>query len=555
VPVVERIVLVGVSGSGKSTVGRVVAAGLGWASLDTDAAIEAARGRSVPELFATEGEAAFRGWERETLLAAVARASVVIATGGGATVDPAVWGPDGLGRAGTLVVGLDVSPAVAIARMAEQHRRDGVTTDRPLLAGDDPVGRMAAMKAVRQRAYDRAGITLIVDRVGADEVAAEIRGMVVAADDGALPGITLDAPSGSSRIVVAPGSLARLGTLARERWPRAGRVWIVTDDRVGPLHVPAATAALGEAGFTPAIVTVPTGEGSKSLRWLGAVYDRLLGDGIERGDLVVALGGGVVGDLAGFAAATCLRGVGLVQVPTSLLAMVDSSMGGKTGINHAVGKNLIGAFYQPPLVVADPALLATLPERELVSGWAEVIKHAVIQASTPEGERNDLLPFLERNATRLATLGEPALSYAIRRNVALKAAVVTADEREAGIRAYLNFGHTLGHAIEAAGYRLLHGEAIALGMRAAARIGAAVETCDEGTVARLDALLDAYGLPRTTEADADAVLALMGSDKKRAAGRQRWVLPATGGGVCLREDVPEGVVRGALGAVIGRAMG
>ncbi|CAA9538266.1 MAG: 3-dehydroquinate synthase [uncultured Thermomicrobiales bacterium] len=553
-PLVERVVLVGVSGSGKSTVGRAVATGLGWETVDTDATIETAQGRSVPELFATAGEAAFRGWERAALLAAIARSRVVIATGGGAVTDAAVWGPDGLGRAGTLVVALDVSPAVAIARLTEQHRREGASTARPLLAGADPIDRMAAMKAARQPAYDRAGITLPVDHAGPALVAAEIVELVTAANDGASPEIALEAPSGSSRIVVAPGSLGHVGTLARARWPRAQRAWIVTDDRVGPLHAPAAAAALVEAGFTPETVTVPAGEVSKSLGGVGAVYDRLLGDGIERGDLVVALGGGVVGDLAGFAAATCLRGVGLVQVPTSLLAMVDSSVGGKTGINHAAGKNLIGAFYQPPLVVADPALLATLPERELTSGWAEVIKHAVIQASTPAGERNDLMPFLERNAARLTNLGEPALSYAIRRNVALKAAVVAADEREGGIRAFLNFGHTLGHAIEAAGYLLLHGEAIALGMRAATRIGAAIGICGAETVERLDAVLDAYHLPRTTEANADAVLALMGSDKKREAGRQRWVLPVTGGGVCLRVDVEDGMVREALGAVLDRTV-
>jgi 3-dehydroquinate synthetase len=167
-----------------------------------------------------------------------------------------------------------------------------------------------------------------------------------------------------------------------------------------------------------------------------------------------------------------LRGVGLVQVPTTLLSAVDSSVGGKTGINHSAGKNLIGAFLQPPLVIIDPDLLRTAPPRELRSGWGEVIKHAFIQRSTPGGERNDLLTFLERNAANLMALAEPAISYAIWRNVALKAAVVQEDEREVGIRAYLNFGHTLGHAIEAADYHLLHGEAIAVGMCAAAALGA-----------------------------------------------------------------------------------
>jgi len=213
---------------------------------------------------------------------------------------------------------------------------------------------------------------------------------------------------------------------------------------------------------------------------------------------------------------------------------------------------LIGAFHQPSLVVIDPTLLRTVPPRELRSGWAEVVKHAVIQRSTPGGERADLLPFLERNASALRMLQEPATSYAIRRNVALKAAVVAADEQEQGIRAFLNFGHTLGHGIEAADYALLHGEAVALGMRAAARIGRSVGTCDSGWVARIDDALDRFDLPRAAPVEPSRVLEKVRSDKKRAAGRLRWVLPLGGGGVTIRDDVPETVVADALRAVIER---
>jgi 3-dehydroquinate synthase len=275
----------------------------------------------------------------------------------------------------------------------------------------------------------------------------------------------------------------------------------------------------------------------------------MLDGAIERGDVVVALGGGVVGDLAGFVAATVLRGVGFVQVPTSLLAMVDASVGGKTGINHRAGKNLIGAFYQPPVVIIDPRYLATMPPRSLVEGWAEVIKHAVIQRSTPGGERGDLLRALERNARQLTCLAEPATTYVIRRNVALKAAVVEADEREAGLRAYLNFGHTLGHAIEAADYRYLHGEAVAAGMRAAMRIALELGLVGEADAARLDRLIELYGLPATVEVAPDVAMRLMVSDKKRVAGSQRWVLPRAEGGVAIHEDVAEETVRQALEAV------
>jgi 3-dehydroquinate synthetase len=257
----------------------------------------------------------------------------------------------------------------------------------------------------------------------------------------------------------------------------------------------------------------------------------------------------VVGDLAGFVAATCLRGVPLIQVPTSLLAMVDSSVGGKTGINHPVGKNLIGAFYQPPVVVIDPTLLRTLPPRELRSGWGEIVKHAVIQPSTPGGERGDLLTFLDRNQDRLTRLQEPAITYAIRRNVALKTAVVVADEREAGVRALLNFGHTLGHAIEAAGYRLLHGEAISVGMVAAAEIGRTVGTCSQDTVDRITSLIARFGLPTSTAVDGDIVMRLIQSDKKKSGGKLRWVLPLESGGVDLRAGVPEPAVLSGLAAV------
>ena len=281
----------------------------------------------------------------------------------------------------------------------------------------------------------------------------------------------------------------------------------------------------------------------------GELLDWLLRGGVERSDIVVALGGGVVGDLAGFVAAICLRGVPLIQVPTSLLAMVDSSVGGKTGVNHPAGKNLIGAFYQPPIVVIDPVLLQTLPPRELRSGWGEIVKHAVIQPSTPDGERGDLLAFLDRNQDRLACLQEPAITYAIRRNVALKAAVVAADEREAGVRSLLNFGHTLGHAIEAAGYRLLHGEAISVGMVAASEIGRTVGTCSQDTVERIRRLIDRFGLPTAAAVDVFAVMQLIQSDKKKSGGKLRWVLPLENGGVDLRADVPETAVLSGLAAV------
>jgi shikimate kinase / 3-dehydroquinate synthase len=546
VSAVRRIVLVGLSGVGKSTTGKLVAERLGWSAIDTDADLEAAAGKSIPEIFADEGEAVFRDWERAQLRRALERDGAVIACGGGAVIDATAWGEDLLGSPGTLVVGLDADPATSLDRMIAQQAAEGAATARPLLAGEDPLSRLRAMKQERQHAYDRAAITLIVDRAEAASVAGEIARL---AGPAAGPDVMLETVSGTSEIMVEPGAIGGLGTAIRERWPKCRRVWVVTDEPVAVLHGSTVLDALRETGFDARLHAVTAGEGSKSVPGVSALWDWMLEGGVERADVVVALGGGVVGDLAGFAAATTLRGIGLVQVPTTLLATVDSSVGGKTGINHSAGKNLIGAFYQPPLVIIDPALLLTMPPRELRSGWAEIVKHAIIQPSTPGGVRADLAGFLDRNADRLLRCEEPALSYMIRRNVALKASVVEADEREIGIRAYLNFGHTLGHAIEASDYSLLHGEAVALGMRAAARIGEGVGTCDASTVQRIDALIDRFGLPRRHAIDADRTLPLIASDKKRAAGKQRWVLPLAEGGVTIREDVPPGLVADALRAV------
>lgn len=545
---VARVVLTGFSGTGKSTVAALLAERLGWRAVDMDQEIERQAGTSIPAIFRDYGEADFRQRERDVLRDAIRQDAVVVATGGGACASDAAWSDDLLRSPGTLVITLDADPDTIVARLRAQQAVEGEAAERPMLAGDDPAGRIRALKAERQGYYDRADLTLVVDRVTADQVADEIA-LVVALQGGEPLQIRLEAASADSLIRIRSGALEHAGAWMRERWPKARKAWIVTDANVAPHHLPRATEVLEQAGFEVASHVVAPGESSKSLATSGELYDWMLGGGIERGDVVVALGGGVVGDLAGYVAATVLRGVGLVQVPTTLLSVVDSSVGGKTGINHLAGKNLIGAFLQPPLVIIDPDLVRTAPPRELRAGWGEVIKHAFIQRSTPGGERNDLLTFLERNAANLLALAEPAISYAIWRNVSLKAAVVQEDEREAGIRAYLNFGHTLGHAIEAADYQLLHGEAIAVGMCAAAALGAGVGTCGPEVGERVRALLRIAELPEETTVDEERVLQLLLSDKKRVAGKQRYILPLEGGGVVMRDDVPEEAVLAALRSV------
>lgn len=541
---IRRVVLIGFSGAGKSTVAAGLADRLSWRRVDTDAEIERHAGRPIPEIFGTEGEAAFRAMEREALADALGQDDAVIATGGGAVVTDAAWSGDLLRRVGTLTVLLDAPPEVLHARLVAQQAADPTGAERPMLAGDDPLGRITALKAQRDPWYRRADIVVPVADRSVEDVLDTIAGVA----RGGVREVTLAAPGGASRIVVVPEAVGQLGERLRERWPKARRAWIVADAEVATHHLDLVAAAAGES-FDVRTLTFPPGEGSKSLDRYGEIVDSMLRGGIERSDVVVALGGGVAGDLVGFAAATVLRGVGLAQVPTTLLAMVDSSVGGKTGVNHPTGKNLIGAFYQPPVVLIDPDLLATLPDREYRSGWAEIVKHGLIEPSTPAGD-SGLFALVAANAEALAARRSALLPVIIARNVAIKASVVEADEREAGLRAILNFGHTIGHAVEAAGYRLLHGEAIAVGLHAAMRLGAELGRVGEERVAQVVETLQAFGLPTEVEADPERVRKLMQSDKKRVAGEQQWVLPLPAGGVSVERGVPTAAVEAALRAVV-----
>ena len=323
-----------------------------------------------------------------------------------------------------------------------------------------------------------------------------------------------------------------------------GSVAIVTNDVVAPLYLSKVKQAL--AGARIAEIVVPDGEQTKGWQTLNRVFDGLLKAGCGRDTLVVALGGGVVGDLAGFAAAVYQRGVAFVQVPTTLLAQVDSSVGGKTAINHALGKNMIGAFHQPVAVVSDVAVLDTLPDRELRSGLAEVIKHGFALDAA-------FVDWLEANIEKLLRRDRQALAHAVRRSCELKARIVAADEREAGERALLNFGHTFGHAIEAgAGYGTwLHGEAVAAGMVMAAELSALMGHLKKNEVGRVRALLQRAGLPVAGPALApERLIELMALDKKAAKGRMRFVVLESIGRARLRADVDDAAVRRAIVAAV-----
>ena len=370
-----------------------------------------------------------------------------------------------------------------------------------------------------------------------------------------LVDVRITTATGPSRIVVGAGLSERLGALVAERWPRASATWLVSHEAIARHYDRAIHGSLAAAGLRVHAHAVPEGESSKSFAQVTALYDWLLEGGVERGDVMVALGGGVIGDLAGFVAATCLRGLPLVQVPTTLLAMVDSSVGGKTGVNHATGKNLIGAFYQPPLVVVDPALLATLPPRELASGWAEVIKYGMIERSIPGSENASprLLAWLEDEGEALRRLEPEPTARVIHHCVDLKARVVEVDPTEQGVRIILNYGHTIGHGLEAAaGYgALLHGEAVAVGMRAAANIAVATGRCAPDLLERQQRLIRAFHLPETAAGlSRDEVWAFMRRDKKVEAGALRWVLPTGPGSVEIARGVDEATVERALTLVM-----
>jgi 3-dehydroquinate synthase len=338
------------------------------------------------------------------------------------------------------------------------------------------------------------------------------------------------------------GPAAGLGAVARRCSP--GDFAFVVGDEHTARHAQAVGTSLASAGFRVEVATIPAGEEQKSLAGISTLYDRLAAARADRKTLVVAVGGGVVGDLAGFAAATFNRGLALFMVPTTLLAMVDSSVGGKVGINHARGKNLIGSFHQPAGVWIDPAFLDTLPDREYRSGLGEVVKYGVILDPA-------LFAYLESNAAAILAREPETVAHIVARSCQLKADVVERDERElTGLRAILNYGHTFAHAFEAvAGYGTwLHGEAVSAGMVCAALLANRLGLISAEVVARQRCLLQVFGLPVTLPAawDSEAMIDAMRSDKKAEGGRMRFVLPVRLGEVRLFDDVTTGQVAGVL---------
>jgi 3-dehydroquinate synthase len=346
----------------------------------------------------------------------------------------------------------------------------------------------------------------------------------------------------SYNILIDSNILGGLGEVL-ERFAFGRRIAIVSNPTVFGLYGSVVSASLRAAGFEPFEIIVPDGEEYKNMESVGKIYEALLRARLDRKSALIALGGGVVGDIAGFAASTYMRGIDFVQVPTTLLAQVDSSVGGKTGVNHALGKNMIGTFWQPRLVWVDTGTLATLPRREFLAGLAEVIKYGVIWDA-------DLFDFLATNREKILGLDGPSLSHIIGRSCRIKSEVVARDERESGLRAVLNYGHTIGHAVETVtGYKsFLHGEAVAIGMYLEARLSAMLGIIGDKEVEKIRNLAEAYGLPCSLPAgtDVNLLFSAMLLDKKTVSGEMKFILPERIGSVTIRTGVSSGEIRRVL---------
>ncbi len=515
----RNIVLTGFMGVGKTVVARAVAHALGRPLIDMDAEIVARAGKDIPAIFREDGEEAFREYERAVCKELAGRRGLVIATGGGTLVDDA--NRQALGPSGMLVC-LDCEPT----ELAHRLRAD---EGRPMLWGKDPSARLQQLLAGRQPAYARIPYHIDTTYRSPEQIAQD----VLALHRAGPVSWEVRTPRGSYPVHLLPGGLEMVGTLLRAH-EVGPNVAIVSDEHVWPLHGERLRRGMDEAHGAARPIVLPAGEQHKTLDTLQLLYDRFAEGGLDRSGAVIALGGGVITDMAGLAAATFMRGVRLVPLPTTLLGMVDASIGGKVAVDHPRGKNLIGAFVEPLFVLLDPEVLATLPEAEGRAGLAEVIKAGVI---------GDAEMFAALEAS-----DDPPLRWMVERAIQVKVDIVEEDPYEGGRRAVLNLGHTFAHAFELlSGYRLAHGLAVARGMAAAAHLAELRGLCTEHTRQRIVAVLQRRDLPTTYAAHQPSdVYEAMWADKKRRGSSLRFVLPRAIGDVTVDGEVPKEQVLRAL---------
>jgi shikimate kinase / 3-dehydroquinate synthase len=521
-----RLVVTGFMGTGKSTAGSAAASRLGLPFFDLDRVLAARAGMSLSALFDEGGEEGLRLLEGRAVADAARLSGTVVATGGGAVMGES-WG--------ALAAGSEV--AVLTAEPAELLRRLGDLGDRPLLVGDVE-GRIDELLRRRAPAYAGAGRPLDTTRLTVEDVGAELALRYPAAL-GLTVRIALRTPQGERPFLIGIGALDRLGDELAAVLPDCRAAVLVFDPSVRAAAERAGDSLHGSGIGVAGSIPLPSGEAAKDPGTLAALWAEFVEAGLDRTGTVVAVGGGAALDVAGFAAATFARGVALVNVPTTMLAMVDASLGGKVAVDHAGVKNVAGAFHHPQLVVADPSVLASLPERAYRAGLAEAAKAFMLGSPLAL----EAIPSL-----RLDDPASPDLVWAVEQAVRIKAAYVAADPFDRGVRHALNLGHTFAHALESAtGYAMPHGEAVAVGLVAAARLGVGRGSSPAGLADRFATALAALGLPLEPPAglDPDALIRAMGADKKRAGGRLRFVVPAADGAE-LVDDVTAEVALDAL---------
>ena len=542
-----NIFLVGLMGSGKTTVGRALARKLNKRFVDSDHEIESRTGVTIPVIFEIEGEASFRAREAEVIKELTLQDDIVLATGGGAILNPE--SRRYLHERGTVIY-----LRASVNSILQRTRHD---KNRPLLRTADPRKKLEELEQQRHTLYLETShvvietgrphinhlVQQIVEKMPVMQPAAKaisaMRKNYINDAGQTVHTLTVDLGERTYPIYIGRGILQDENILSE--CISAKRVVVVTNDVVAPHYLQQLTSNLQKLGKRVSAVILRDGEEFKTWQSLMQIYDHLLAEKCDRKTMLLALGGGVVGDMTGFAAASYMRGVPFVQIPTTLLSQVDSSVGGKTGINHPAGKNMIGAFYQPMAVIADTLTLNTLPDSELSAGIAEIIKHGAITDIA-------FFDWLELNMPALRSRNSDALAYAIIRSCEIKADIVRQDEREGGLRAILNFGHTFGHAIEAGtGYgNWLHGQAVGCGMVLAAEAAYRMSWIDFVSRTRLVQLILSAGLPvEAPQFGWQRWQELMEVDKKNEGGKIKFILVKPLGRAVVTE-IPVGVLQEIL---------
>jgi 3-dehydroquinate synthase len=559
---VRGIYLVGFSGSGKSTIAKTVGEMLQWPFCDLDDLIVERTGTPIPIIFQQQGETGFRVLESEALHAASTADRFVIATGGGTVTRPE--NRNFMAGKGWIIC-LEAQAQTLLARIQHQLKESDPRAIRPMLDAIYPLDQIRALKHTRQPVYSLADWTVHTDRLSSEDVAAEVVRAVRILEQsnepprseetgGAPlrhslnpdlpPPILVPAGPWPYYVVVDWDHLQSLGDQVRRVLPQVRRAAILTSPQTWQRLGSTAKASLERTGLDVHVLEVAPDESIKTSDEVNAIHDWLLSIPLRRDDVFIIIGGGAIDDVGGFAASTYMRGVALVKVPTSLEGMVDTSIGGKTALNHPRARNLIGTFFHPRLVWADASLLKYEPKDDLRAEWAEVVKYAMLETSLLREQvaGKSLFEELTDHVVELARLEEKILLNIIARCVALKAQVVAGDERDSGqYRIFLNYGHTIGHALEAAtNYQLQHGDAVAIGMAIEARLAVRVGLADQSVAERQDQLLTRFSLPtKLPHISHDSLLAHINYDKKVFGNAPRWILPVAVGRAIVSSAVSE----------------